>query len=119
MKVYVDKIPKKCEDCVFSETGFVWDSEVRFCKLKPRCMNWIALYDEKRKDCTLCSLADHDKQARKEVKKEVSTQIAGEMLEILNSICQGNYSSEYKNGYTRCVADISDCLLELKKGETK
>lgn len=67
MKVYVDKIPKKCEDCVFSETGFVYDDEVRFCKLKPRCMNWIALYDDKRKDCTLCSLADYTKQVRKEV----------------------------------------------------
>ena len=67
MKIYVDKLPKKCEDCCFSETGFVYDDEVRFCKLKPRCMNWIALYDEKRKDCPLQSLADHDKQVRKEV----------------------------------------------------
>lgn len=67
MKVYVSELPKSCEDCVFSETGFVWDSEVRFCKLKPRCMNWIALYDKKRKDCTLCCLSDYTKQVRKEV----------------------------------------------------
>ena len=71
MKVYVDELPKKCEDCVFSETGFVYDDEVRFCKLKPRCMNWIALYDDKRKDCTLCSLADYTKQVRKEVCEEI------------------------------------------------
>lgn len=73
MKVYVDELPKKCEDCVFSETGFVWDSEVRFCKLKPKCMNWIALYDDKRDDCTLCSLADYTKQVRKEVCEEIRT----------------------------------------------
>lgn len=78
MKVYVDKIPKKCEDCVFSETGFVWDSEVRFCKLKPRCMNWIALYDKKRKDCTLCSLVDHDNQVRKEVVEEIKIEVQKE-----------------------------------------
>jgi hypothetical protein len=71
MKVYVDELPEKCEDCVFSETGFVWDSEVRFCKLKPRYMNWIALYDKKRKDCNLCSLSEYTKQVRKEVCEEI------------------------------------------------
>jgi hypothetical protein len=30
-------------------------------------MNWIALYDDKRDDCTLCSIADYTKQVRKEV----------------------------------------------------
>ena len=75
MKAYVDELPEKCEGCVFSETGFVWDSEVRFCKLKPKCMNWIALYDDKRDDCPLKSLSDYTKQVRKEVCKEIKKQI--------------------------------------------
>ena len=70
MKVYVDELPKKCEDCVFSETGFVWDSEVRFCKLKSKCMNWIALYDNKRDDCPLQSLKDHDRAVKQHAYKK-------------------------------------------------
>lgn len=114
MKVYVDELPKKCADCVFSETGFVWDSEVRFCKLKPRCMNWIALYVDKRKDCTLCSLSDYTKQVRKEVCEEISWKLNRR----LNGVVNGKYSDEFFNGYSYCSSDIENILDQIQ-GETK
>ena len=112
MKIYVEELPKSCEDCCFSETGFVWDSEVRFCKLKPRCMNWIALYDKKRKDCPLQSLADHDKQVRKEVCKKIRT----ELIEYLF-----DWYEEEDNANSELYIDADRVweILDQVQGETK
>ena len=105
MKVYVDELPKSCEDCVFSETGFVWDSEVRFCKLKPRCMNWIALYDKKRKDCTLCSLADYTKRVRKEVCEEIWKEFEQRLI------------NKKEDMSVMAVANMINSVLDQIKGE--
>ena len=109
MKVYVDELPEKCEDCVFSETGFVWDSEVRFCKLKPRCMNWIALSDKKRKDCNLCSLADYTKQVRKEVVQEIKQKL----VQLGRWDIQENGSIYFKMN----INTLNDILDKFEQGE--
>ena len=101
MKVYVSELPKKCEDCVFSETGFVWDSEVRFCKLKPKCMNWIALYDDKRDDCTLCSIADYTKQVRNDV-----------VSELMNIINESQYMNRHNSIDKETLFKVLDQIQE-------
>ena len=59
MKVYVDELPKSCDDC-------------EFCKQTEHCYYCDKLhmklgYIDKDKDCPLQSLADYTKQVRKEV----------------------------------------------------
>ena len=59
MKVYVDELPKSCGDCVFcKQTEYYYYCDKLHTKLG---------YINKEKDCPLQSLADHDKQVRKEV----------------------------------------------------
>ena len=69
MKVYVDELPKSCDDCEF---GYFYDCQ--YCTLRPDLMRkdeWC----EKEKDCPLQSLADYTKQVRKEVCEKIKKQI--------------------------------------------
>ena len=56
-------------------------------------------------------LKEHDK----ELLRKIATKIADKMLKRLNGVCQGNYSQEHKDGYSHCVADIGDYLLQLNE----
>ena len=65
MKVYVDELPKSCDDCEF---GYFYDCQ--YCTLRPDLMRkdeWC----EKEKHCPLQSLADYTKQVRKEVCEKI------------------------------------------------
>lgn len=65
MKVYVDELPKSCDDCEF---GYFYDCQ--YCTLRPDLMRkdeWC----EKEKDCPLQTISNHDKQVRKEVCEEI------------------------------------------------
>lgn len=56
MKVYVDELPKSCSQCVCCDTD-------KWC-------NAFSVYTENpetKKNCPLKSLAEHDKQVRKEI----------------------------------------------------
>lgn len=63
-KVFVDKLPKSCNDCVIDHCG-------EWC-----CLNGVEIdtwsYDETRpKECPLQSLSDYTKQVRKEEVQEL------------------------------------------------
>lgn len=60
MKVYVDELPSCCEDCVCH------NGVSGRCKLLHR-----TTFDIPPRDCPLQSLADHDKQVRKQVCDEI------------------------------------------------
>ena len=66
MKVYVDELPKSCSKC----DRFCLDEKGRFrCILNsmPDYRSQEEKENSRRNDCPLHSLADHDKQVRKEV----------------------------------------------------
>ncbi len=69
MKVYVSEMPSCCEDCVCH------NGVSGRCKLLHR-----TTFDIPPRDCTLKSLADHDKQVRKEVCEEIRKQIKNEYI---------------------------------------
>lgn len=71
----------------------------------------IRMWLEDTNNVEIVSITDHDK----ELLKEIANKIADKMLKRLNGVCQGNYSEEHKDGYSHCVADIGDYLLELKE----
>lgn len=65
MRIYVDELPKSCDDCEF---GYFYDCQ--YCTLRPDLMRkdeWC----EKEKDCPLQSLADYTNKVRKEVCDEI------------------------------------------------
>lgn len=64
MKVYVDELPSCCEDCVCH------NGVNGRCKLLHR-----TTFDIPPKDCPLQSLADHEKQVKKEVCEQVKTEL--------------------------------------------
>ena len=99
MRIYVDELPKKCEDCPCCSGGqycnYMWENytdteKPHFdeCNLKDYCKvpydfnNNMTKYkewldnlpknnNEQYKTCPLQSLADHDKQVREEVCEKV------------------------------------------------
>ena len=60
MKVYVDELPKSCEDCVCH------NGVSGRCKILHR-----VTFDIPPRDCPLQSLSDYTKQVRKEVVQEI------------------------------------------------
>ena len=65
MKVYVDELPKSCDDCEFcKQTEYCYYCDKLHMKLG---------YIDKDKDCPLQPLSAHDKQVRKEVCEEIRT----------------------------------------------
>ena len=67
MKIYVDELPKDCIDCPC-------ESEY-YCNLLKEdigCCKWGEIH----KNCPLQSIADHDKQVRKEVCEKIKKQIS-------------------------------------------
>ena len=66
MKVYVDELPKSCDDCEF---GYFYDCQ--YCTLRPDLMRkdeWC----EKEKHCPLETTQSLKQQVRKEVCEEIS-----------------------------------------------
>ena len=74
MKIYVDEMPKNCNDCQFlvfvayHQNGFL--HKERYCPLRKdgNC-------NCSKENCPLQSLAEHDKQIRKEVVQEIREKI--------------------------------------------
>ena len=63
--MYVEKLPKSCDDCVF---GYFYDCQ--YCTLRPDLMRkdeWC----EKEKHCPLLSTQSLKQQVREEVVKEI------------------------------------------------
>ena len=92
MKVYVDELPKSCDDCEF---GYFYDCQ--YCTLRPDLMRkdeWC----EKEKHCPLETTQSLKQQVRKEVCEEIRSRFlatcqiekvcdtASFSLEVLNRI---------------------------------
>ena len=92
MKVYVDELPKSCDDCEF---GYFYDCQ--YCTLRPDLMRkdeWC----EKEKHCPLGTTQSLKQQVRKEVCDEIRSRFlatcqiekgcdtASFSLEVLNRI---------------------------------
>ena len=76
MKVYVDKLPKCCLEC---DSDFCEHQFIECC------------YADRHPDCPLQSLADHDKQVRKEVVQEIR-----ERSELFGVCKTGIIKEEYR-----------------------
>lgn len=96
MKIYIDELPKSCDDCEF---GYFYDCQ--YCTLRPDLMRkdeWC----EKEKHCPL----EATQSLKQQVKKEVYD-------EIINKIEQAKLIYEWKGKETT----IEDILSKIEKGD--
>lgn len=103
MKIYVDEIPKNCNDC---ELGYFYDCQ--YCSLRPDLARediWV----EKEKHCPLLSTQSLKQQVRKEVVEQVNDYMKKHSHTI--PVISKNRRVVYNIGLTR--------FLEQVKGETK
>ena len=103
MRIYVDELPKSCEECPMCRSGklklqrkgrYVEVEQCVFGQYKYQTM------DDEIDTCPLLSLADYTKQVRKEV-----------VQEIRNKIEQAKLIYEWK-GEETTIEDILDQLQE-------
>ena len=107
MKIYVDELPKSCDNCKFRvfiahyKNG--WEHHERHCSIMKDNYDCKCSKDH----CPLQSLAEHDKQVRKEVCDEIK-------LKAVHSYF--GYMGKTKKGYYDIYAGILD---DIEQGETK
>lgn len=110
MKVYVDELPKSCAKC----DRFCLDEKGRFrCILNsmPDYRSQEEKENNRRNDCPLQSLADHDKQVRKEVCEWIQAEFED----------KAKYSTYFdESGYEiNLTEELFLEILEKAQGETK
>ena len=89
MKVYVDKLPKSCDDCEF---GYFYDCQ--YCTLRPDLMRkdeWC----EKEKHCPLETTQSLKQQVRKEVVEGIKERLKKANLEIMSPIDLYSYTDNF------------------------
>ena len=101
MKVYVDELPKSCDDCEF---GYFYDCQ--YCTLRPDLMRkdeWC----EKEKHCPLVTTQSLKQQVRKELCDDLALPLIKHFQKdaefTVEEICK--WIEEYKNqiqGETKC-----------------
>ena len=99
MKIYVDELPKNCDDC---ELGYFYDCQ--YCSLRPELARediWV----EKEKHCPLLSIKSLKQQVREEVVEEIRERLKKAHLEIMSPIDLYSYTDNF--------------LYQVEKGETK
>lgn len=108
MKVYVDKIPKYCLDCVCC------DLDLEECKIDKKielCQGYFNSFEKKKPTkCPLQALSDYAKQVRNEVCEEIKQKIEKRN----NGTRNANYSVEYKDGYSGCCCDLEHILDQIQ-----
>lgn len=113
MKVYVDKLPKKCEECPMCRSGKLkLQRKGRYVEAE-QCVFGQYKYqtiDDEINTCPLHSLADHDKQVRKEVCKEIKEIIESDAVKYLD-FDRDEFALDYQ--------EFKDILNEIEQGETK
>lgn len=120
MKVYVDKLPKNCAEC-------------KFCgRLKPpaerpeiECMhcNMAKTFNSISPFCPLQSLADNDKQVRKEVAEQIKAVINdidleqdyADLLNLRNRIMEGEELYEEDHIILDHALDNLEILIKVIK----
>ena len=99
MKIYVDELPKNCNDC---ELGYFYDCQ--YCSLRPDLARediWV----EKEKHCPLLSTQSLKQQVREEVVEEIRERLKKANFEIMSPIDLYSYTDNF--------------LYQVEKGETK
>ena len=99
MKIYVDELPKNCDDC---ELGYFYDCQ--YCSLRPELARediWV----EKEKHCPLLSIKSLKQQVREEVVKEIRKRLKKANFEIMSPTDSYSYTDNF--------------LYQVEKGETK
>ena len=116
MKVYVDELPKSCEECPcysYSE-GFCnceyWWQKYKEIKDVQDYTHLGYKQNERPDDCPLQSLADYTKQVRREVVQELK----GKVEKRNNGIRHSNHSEQYKDGYSGCCCDLEHILDQIQ-----
>lgn len=104
MKVYVDELPKKCCDCPCCNIDLdcgeccslgAFDCDDDFC------------INNKHKNCPLQTIADHEKQVRKQVCDEIYKKCEP-LFRLVNN---------YDNGDVIERNELVDILDQIEKGE--
>lgn len=72
-KVFVDKLPKSCNDCVIDHCG-------EWCFLNSVDIDTWSYNETRPKECPLKSLTDYTKQVRKEVVQEIWTEFEQRLM---------------------------------------
>lgn len=76
MKIYVDELPKNCDEC---KCGYFYDCQ--YCTLRPDLARediWV----EKEKHCPLLSIKSLKKQVREEVVGEIKKRLADQRMKM-------------------------------------
>lgn len=93
MKIYVDKLPKSCEECSMCRSGKLkLQRKGRYVEAE-QCVFGQYKYqtiDDEIDTCPLQSLADHDKQVRNEVVQEIK-KFLNRQEEIVKTIYYNSY----------------------------
>ena len=106
MKIYVDEMPKNCNDC---ELGYFYDCQ--YCSLRPdlaREDTWV----EKEKHYSLVSLKSIKQLVREEVVEEIKEKFNDT---IKHRFCPNPSSVDF---ITLCISEVEE-FLDQVKGETK
>ena len=68
---------------------------------------------EKEKHCKLLPLSDRLAEERKKVVQSLKDKIEKRN----NGTRNGNYSEQYKDGYSGCCCDLAEILDQIERGE--
>ena len=106
MKIYVDELPKSCNDC---ELGYFYDCQ--YCSLRPDLARediWV----EKEKHCPLVSLKSLKQQVREEVVDEIRKQ-----LKDMDFLANDTEFGERFSCYSKYK--VLDILLKVERNQVK
>ena len=76
MKAYVDELPNLCCYCKF----YYGNSQGAVCRLNGILTNHNETLGQMKRCCPLQSLADHDKQVRREVCEKINAELYNKMV---------------------------------------
>lgn len=116
MRIFVDELPKSCEECPMCRSGKLkLQRKGRYVEVE-QCVFGQYKYqtiDDEIDTCPLQSLADHEKQVRKQVCDEIRKII----IQKDSKLEKSTYSDSFVSGYHCCYCDVEQCLDQIEKGE--
>ena len=122
MKVYVDELPKSCEECPMCRSGklklqlkgrYVEAEQCVFGQYKYQTI------DDEIDTCPLQSLTDYTKQVRKEVCEEIEKIYFKQKQEIHEQIEDMSTDIAYWSGHSDRLDVFGFEILDQIQGETK
>lgn len=108
MKIYVDgEMPKKCADCFCTNDGYggYYDCDLYYVQNK-EILDCDYYSEERPKDCPLQNLAEHDKEVRKQVVKEIRKEFGKRYV---------GYKWDDNIMVAKCCMMINDVLDQIEK----